>query len=477
MLKSFTIACGQGATKAMIKCIEKGILKPEECIIVNSTTKDIPVDYREGGKSGVQNIIISNNKDAGCGKVRENAKILMKEYIDNNPDKIEGLLDKLENADFIHIMSTTEGASGSGASVVLAEYLDQALMYEVGEGNWAKVPIIITAISGWESDLRGVQNTINYYKDIAGKNYTIHTVSNKKYNENGLGSDGETIFNMEDNINESIAKSVAAIKADGIIDSDTNIDDTDHFKVITNKDLLVCFEINLKQVLNSSKNFNTWIATAIDQSLDLPFKPTAKKVAIYINIDDSRLNIIDTSFAIIKERLCLGNVAQELFVHRQNDRSKGEFIRIIASGLDFPLDEITKMYERLKDQHQQVESNDKSIISSLNALDMDDISIKDHHSVVTNNVSDSIVITANKNESTSTVSALNNSGGGNKRNRRRFGTTQNSKPSEIVSSTPTAEKVTVTDPAPRQNNNDSKVRFGTNKNITPTPFSEDNISG
>lgn len=39
MNNSYTFACGQGATKAMIHCIEDGTLLKEDCCIVNSTQK------------------------------------------------------------------------------------------------------------------------------------------------------------------------------------------------------------------------------------------------------------------------------------------------------------------------------------------------------------------------------------------------------------------------------------------------------
>ena len=56
MNNSYTFACGQGATKAMIHCIEEGTLKIDDCCIVNSTQKDIPYEYRNGN---INTIIIN----------------------------------------------------------------------------------------------------------------------------------------------------------------------------------------------------------------------------------------------------------------------------------------------------------------------------------------------------------------------------------------------------------------------------------
>ena len=61
MNNSYTFACGQGATKAMIHCIEDGTLLKEDCCIVNSTQKDIPYEYRNGS---VSTIIITDSTSA-----------------------------------------------------------------------------------------------------------------------------------------------------------------------------------------------------------------------------------------------------------------------------------------------------------------------------------------------------------------------------------------------------------------------------
>ena len=104
MLNSFTFGCGQGATKAMIAAIEAGVLNRERCIVVNSTIKDVPTDYRDNA------IIISENPDAGCGKVRTAARRLMTDFIKSNPGYIEDIVP--EDTDYVNILTTSEGASG-----------------------------------------------------------------------------------------------------------------------------------------------------------------------------------------------------------------------------------------------------------------------------------------------------------------------------------------------------------------------------
>ena len=150
MNNSYTFACGQGATKAMIHCIEEGTLKIDDCCIVNSTQKDIPYEYRNGN---INTIIINPDPNAGCGKDRGYAKSLMLDYLRENPNSIPSLLPD-GKYQYVNIIATTEGASGSGASVILAKFIKTAIPKHL------RVPVIITLITGFETDTRGLQNTI-----------------------------------------------------------------------------------------------------------------------------------------------------------------------------------------------------------------------------------------------------------------------------------------------------------------------------
>ena len=281
MNKFFTFGCGQGATKAMLHCIEKGTLDREDCCIVNSTQKDIPEEYRDGA------IIISEDPDAGCGKVRSAAKKLMLNYLKSNPNVIPAML---SNGDYqyVNIMATTEGASGSGASVILAKFIESQL----------DIPVIITLISGFETDTRGLQNTIEYFKDLDGGNFVVRTVSNKKY----LDKTSNT-FTAEKMANEDISTAFKIIAAYDITDSEQNIDDTDHYKLITNPGMMFVAEVIIDRKLKNPNQFEQLISDAIDYNCSLDFEPSATKIGVFMNISDDKLAIIDTNFTTIKKKL------------------------------------------------------------------------------------------------------------------------------------------------------------------------------
>lgn len=335
MNRSFTFGCGQGATKAMIYCIENGNLDKEECCVVNSTVKDIPEEYRDNC------IIISEDPDAGCGKVRSAAKKLMVEYLRKNPNAIEAIIP--DDVQYVNIITTTEGASGSGASVVLAKFIEQELDY----------PVIITLICGFESDTRGLQNTIEYFKDLEGGDFVIRTVSNKRF----LDKTSNT-FLAEKLANVDIATSFKVVNAFDIVDSEQNIDDTDHYKLITNPGMMFVTEVKIDRKLKNANQFDQLVSDAIDYSSSLDFEPSATKIGVFMNISDDNLAVIDTNFTSIKKKLCGNSSIEEFFVHRQYKTDEPEFIRIIASGMNLPKEELQDMYSKYQKSRESSNKDD-----------------------------------------------------------------------------------------------------------------------
>lgn len=363
MLNGYTFGCGQGASKAMIHAINNGVLDPKFCKIVNSTQKDIPSDYQNDA------IIISDDPDAGCGKVRDSAKKLMARWLKINPNAINDIIFNEDNPiDYVNIIATTEGASGSGASVVLAKYINT-----ISEENNIDILVNIILITGFESDTRGLQNTINYFKDLNGADYTIRVVSNKKYLKNSA-----TIFEAEEKANDEIASVLNIIGRANIIDSDHNIDDTDHFRLLANPGLLFTGEVNMgDQKYKNIDQLNKEISDMIDYTSSLDFKPSASKIGIYMNISEDNMNSVDTSFDVIKKKLCDTDCIPELFIHKQYDGSNYQFIRVVASGISLPIDELQKMYSKYMSNVEALNKADDNFFDQLNQMDTNKLSKSD----------------------------------------------------------------------------------------------------
>ena len=346
MLRSFTFGCGQGATKAMITAIDNGVLDKGRCVVVNSTIKDVPSEYRPTA------IIISDDPDAGCGKVRDAARALMNDFIKVNPNYLEELIP--EDTDYVNIITTSEGASGSGSSVVLAQYISNSM----------QLPVIITLITGFESDVRGLQNTINYFRDLKGANCGIITVSNRRFLNEANGN----IFVAEKLANEDISKTLSIIGAQGLIDCEQNIDDTDHYKIITNPGVVFAGEVEVSDRIKNADQFNKLVGDMIDNTTSLDFEPSATKVGIYMNIPEETIEVLDTEFSVIKKKLCW-NSFQEFFIHRQFNPKQKSFIRVIASGINMPKAELMNMYNKFEKSTNQMNAAEDDFFDTLGKLE------------------------------------------------------------------------------------------------------------
>lgn len=439
MNKSFTFGCGQGATKAMIHCIENGTLNRDECCVVNSTVKDIPENYQRDA------IIISPDQEAGCGKERNYAKSLMLAYLKQNPNAIEARIP--QNAKYVNILTTTEGASGSGASVILARWIATRI----------QLPVIITLICGFETDTRGLQNTIEYFKDLEGVDYVVRTVSNKKFLEKTNNT-----FVAEKMANEDISTGIKVINAFDIVDSEQNIDDTDHFKLITNPGMMFATEVTFDKKLKNSNQFDQIVSDAIDYSSSLDFTPSATKVGIFMNISDDNLSVIDTNFTSLKKKLC-GNTIDEFFIHRQYIADKPEFVRIIASGMNLPKDELVDIYSKYKKNLNTENSKEDDFFGAIK--DMKTNVIKDNKNEIPEDKDDDFFAGFNM-EELEASSPMN-------RGRRRASFSTGNK--ENTTNQTTTQSPIQSDTYKKPNNNNKFVAKKSSSN--EIPYSEDSIKG
>ena len=269
----------------------------------------------------------------------------MLDYLRNNPNVISNMLPE-GKYQYVNIIATTEGASGSGASVILAKFIKSAIPKHL------RVPAVITLITGFETDTRGLQNTIEYFKDLNGGDFVIRTVSNKKY----LDKTNNT-FMAEKMANEDISKSFKIISAFDVVDSEQNIDDEDHYKLITNPGMMFVTEVEIDKRLKNASQFEQIVSDAIDYNTSLDFEPSATKIGVYMNISDDNLSVVDTNFTAIKKKLCGNTDIEEFFIHRQYVATQPEFVRIIASGINLPKDELNDIYNKYQNR-KEIEKQD-----------------------------------------------------------------------------------------------------------------------
>lgn len=324
LLKAKVICLGGAANKAGIELMETF---PNELsnnvALVNTTLKDIPNEYREFA-------VELKGDYKGCAKERKIAK----DVIMNNLK--DGLFDYIhDEEDMAIIVTSSEGGTGSGASVVLAKYIEAVY----------KVPVHIFIFTGFEEDARGLKNTIDLFHELS-PNYTIHVLSNKKFLDDAHGNR----LKAEKLANKEFCQLVNILLGGTIVESEQNIDESDLLKLVNTPGFMIIDHCVLGKIKNKDM-FNNKVIECIDNSKSLDVEPTCKRRGIILNIFDKEADYVDYENEVLKERF---GIPYESFLHVQNVHD-GNYIIFIIAGLKMPIEYIDNAY--------------KDFIASSNAVD------------------------------------------------------------------------------------------------------------
>lgn len=321
------IGVGAAGNKAAISMIENNVCDRTDVLLLNSTLRDIPEQYRE------LSVQYSNTR-GGAGKERTIAKTLCLQSIqDGELDCLDRLV--TDEDDLIVLIASAEGGTGSGSLPILAKYYTQVLGKSVH----------CVIFTGFEEDSRGLQNTIELFQEIDDE-YTVEVISNKKFLDKFNNK-----LKAEKAANEELAKKIAILVGRDIIESEQNIDETDLFKASTTPGFMMIESAQLDRIKNVNQ-FNQILSDMIDDtySLDCTDK-SIKRLAIILNVSERTQDVIDLQVEVIKNKL---GIPYELFTHVQYDKTKEESISIIASGMNMPLEDIKDIYEKYKSQTENI---------------------------------------------------------------------------------------------------------------------------
>lgn len=341
-MKIKIVGMGAAGNKACVNAIEKGVISINQGLLLNSTMRDIPQDYKD---IAVQ----YSNARGGAGKERAIARRLCLESIQDNT---LNCLDKLieDDDDVVVLVASTEGGTGSGTIPVLAKYYSKVI----------GIPVHCFVFTGFEEDSRGLQNTIEFFQEME-EDYTIQAISNKKF----LEENNNNKLKAEKAANDEFVKRISILIGKNIQESDQNIDETDLFKVSTTPGYMTIGEAKLDRIKNAEQ-FNKIVAELIDssKSLDVTDK-TIKRLAIFLNISDRTSEIIDHNYTIFKDKL---GVPYELFTHIQHNESQPESVSFIASGLNMPLEEVKDIYEKYKKEADKINTNKDNFFNFMGGI-------------------------------------------------------------------------------------------------------------
>ena len=187
-MKGLIIGIGAAGNKSVINLIEKDVVSSDDVMLINSTLMDIPVKYKEMA-------YILEGTDGGFGKERTASKEAMIKKLKSGTLPIKEKA--AQGYKFVAIVSSTEGGTGSGASTILAQYIQSVV----------SLPVHLIGFAGFGSDGRGLQNTMEFLQDTK-KEMTVSIIRNDRF----LAENNGSKIKAEIAANEQLAIAIKVIE-------------------------------------------------------------------------------------------------------------------------------------------------------------------------------------------------------------------------------------------------------------------------
>ena len=336
-MKVKIIGIGAAGNKAAIALIEQGVVNEDNILLLNSTLRDVPKQY---GKLAKQ-LTTNTNGSGGCGKERDLAKDLMLKSLQEETISLDGFIDP--DDDMAVIVSSSEGGTGCGASIILAEYITEVLGINVS----------MFVFTGFEEDARGLANTVAYFQDLKS-NYVVQAISNRKF----LDETGNKL-RAEREANNAFVNKIRTIIGSDLVECSQNIDETDLKKIVLTPGFMIVESSIINSKIKNINMFNDLCSNLIDKSSSLEFNPSAKRIGVILNISEKTKDYIDYTFQVLKNKL---GSPFELYTHIQTD-GEIEYISVIASGINLPLEDIQSVYNKYMQESAKVQKKKDSFFN------------------------------------------------------------------------------------------------------------------
>lgn len=340
MLNLKIIGAGAAGNKAAICLAEKYAFSMKDIVLINSTSRDIPDQYKNNS------IIFGASADTlgGCGKEREVGKRLILRDLKSGSINLDGIVDPATNV--VIIVSSTEGGSGSAVTPILAKYIREVL----------NVPVITVLFFGFNTDVRGMQNSIEICQELSD-NHGVIGISNEKFLEEANNNK----IKAEQLANEEFCRIVRTLSGQDIHAGRQNIDDTDLYKLVVTPGYMCVGSTSLKGIKNIDM-FNKAINNAIDETkLVDSSEKTVKRIGVIFDIPTSMDDAVDYNAAVLSQRY---GVPYEMYTHIQNQSTTGT-VTWIAAGMDLPIDEVKEIFENYKKASESVSKSKDSFFSQI----------------------------------------------------------------------------------------------------------------
>ena len=334
------IGAGAAGNKAVINLIERGIVEEKDAFLINSTIRDIPEDFKDKA------FILDSD---GCGKERVYAKKLAIDAVESGKLNFENIV-RLDHERVI-IISSMEGGTGSGSVPVIA----QKIYNDIG------INVEIIVFKGFEDDPRGLANSIEFFQDLE-PTYTVQVIDNMSFLKEANGN----YKKAQKLANDELARRVTITLGDLIVDSEDNIDGTDLYKVTNTAGYTTVEYAEVDSKISNQDQFNQILSEMVDNSHSLTINsPSAQRLAVIMNLQESSQENIDYSLSVLKEKL--GN-PYETYKHIEYTKNMPEFIAVIASGMKLPIDEVVAIRDRYESESAKTDKTEDDFFNSVRSL-------------------------------------------------------------------------------------------------------------
>lgn len=333
------IGAGAAGNKAVIDYMTSGADDNVKSVLINSTKNDIPNSFRENS------IIFGSTTQVlgGCGKERNLGSSVILDDLRSGRININEIIDKDSN--IAVIVTSTEGGTGSAITPIIAKYIVDVI----------GIPVVVIAFFGFNSDVRGMQNSIEFCQELYEK-YAVIGISNYKY----LKDSNNNLVQAEKLANKKFIEIMRFISGKKFIPGSQNIDNTDLFKLISTPGYMMIESTDLSKI-SSVEEFNAAINNEILNShlLDAG-KKGCKRLGVLYDVSESSERYIDFTANNLKEKY---GTPYEIFTHIQNDNPST--ISWIAAGCTLPLEEVKNIYEEYKTHSAEVNKTQDSFFDEL----------------------------------------------------------------------------------------------------------------
>lgn len=351
------IGIGAAGNKAAINAVENELIEMEDVMLINSTLRDIPMDYK-GLKFEYK------GSYGGCGKERNIAyDLAMKNLGGELAIKLEEFLcigDSAKEAELVVIVSSTEGGTGSGSSNIIGHYISERY----------GIHIHMFGFTGFQSDVRGLKNTVEWFQELHDE-FTVECIENSKF----LAECRDNKIKAEKLANAEFGKKLSVLMGNPIRNSSHNIDATDLLKVTTTSGYMFIESVNFDKIKNREQ-FESAIINMIDNSKTIDVRENvSQRTAVIINIDPNSTDYISYE-DIIAERY---GTSYENYLHIQHEPDMPEFFAIIIAGVKMPVEEVQKIYNEYRTRMGKVDRTSDSFFANAQKLELDndaDLSLK-----------------------------------------------------------------------------------------------------